>query len=130
MPILLLLRASLFASTTSFIKTRGIMASTSHYTTSFRSESIMASSSQQNCSVIDATFGPYAGSCRGGLDFTLLFEEIILCILPLFVAIVASTVRLMFLSKEGIKVIQSPLLPLKLVSVLNSKFFIGRSLNC
>lgn len=34
-----------------------------------------------NCD-LDDTFGPSAASCRGGLDFTLLFEESIFTIAP------------------------------------------------
>ena len=74
---------------------------------------------QQECTIIDGTFGPHAGDCRGGLDFTLLFEDTILCILPLVAVIFASVIRLMFLSKRSIKVISSHLISSKMVSVLN-----------
>jgi hypothetical protein len=77
----------------------------------------MASTSSSLCSVIDDTFGPYAGDCRGGLDFTLLFEESILSILPLALVLLAAPLRLLHLYKGGVKVTQSPLLRLKLVSV-------------
>ena len=73
---------------------------------------------QQECTIIDDTFGPHAGDCRGGLDFTLLFEDTILCILPLVVVIFASVIRLMFLSKRSNKVISSHLLSAKIVSIL------------
>jgi ATP-binding cassette subfamily C (CFTR/MRP) protein 1 len=74
---------------------------------------------QQECAVIDSTFGPHAGDCRGGLDFTLLFEETIFCILPLVVLIVASAIRFMFLSKRSIKVISSHLVSSKMVSIFS-----------
>lgn len=72
--------------------------------------------SSSNCTKIDNTFGPYAGECRGGLDFTLLFEDTILTILPLGLTIIAASLRFMFLSKEGIKVIPNLFVYIKLVS--------------
>ncbi|KAF4630786.1 hypothetical protein G7Y89_g7350 [Cudoniella acicularis] len=74
------------------------------------------SPASSNCTIIDSTFGPYAGECRGGFDFTLLFEEAILCILPLGLALLASPIRFILLSKEGIKVIPNRFLYVKLVS--------------
>jgi hypothetical protein len=46
------------------------------------------SDSRTPCSIaVEDTFGPIVdGSCLGGFDFTLLFEEAILTILPLGVA--------------------------------------------
>ncbi|CAG8957988.1 hypothetical protein HYFRA_00000331 [Hymenoscyphus fraxineus] len=72
--------------------------------------------SSLDCTAIDNAFGPYAGECRGGLDFTLLFEDAILGILPLGLALIASAFRFMYLSREGIKVIPNVFLYVKLTS--------------
>jgi ATP-binding cassette, subfamily C (CFTR/MRP), member 1 len=77
----------------------------------------MASYSVHFCSVVDDSFGPYAGYCRGGFDFTLLFEEIILTIVPLASLFIASLLRLVYLLRQTIKVYPSPLLYVKLVSI-------------
>ncbi|KAH6703299.1 multidrug resistance protein MDR [Leptodontidium sp. MPI-SDFR-AT-0119] len=69
----------------------------------------MASHSVDFCSVVDDSFGPYAGYCRGGFDFTLLFEETILTIAPLASLFIASLLRLVYLSRQTIKVYPSPL---------------------
>lgn len=68
------------------------------------------------CDKIDDTFGPYAGSCRGGFDFTLLFEETILTILPIALLLLVALIRLPYLFKRQTKVVWSYLLPLKMVS--------------
>jgi ATP-binding cassette subfamily C (CFTR/MRP) protein 1 len=68
-----------------------------------------------SCSKVDSTFGPYAGHCRGGFDFTLLFEETILTILPLVAIIAVAPFRLYYLFKKDTKVGQSIILPTKLV---------------
>jgi hypothetical protein len=79
----------------------------------------MASSSSTaastSCARIDDSFGPHAKACRGGFDFTLLFEESILSIPPLAMLLVLAPLRILYLSKKQKKVVQSPLLPLKLV---------------
>jgi hypothetical protein len=41
-----------------------------------------------DCTSIDNTVRLYAGHCRGGFDFPLLFEESILILLPISLAIV------------------------------------------
>jgi hypothetical protein len=65
----------------------------------------------------DNQFGPWAGrDCRGGFDFTLLFEESIL-VLPvqaLFLYMVP--VRLFNVMRQGVKVRTSPLRLWKFVS--------------
>ncbi|TAQ85919.1 hypothetical protein B7494_g5754 [Chlorociboria aeruginascens] len=61
------------------------------------------------CPAIDNTFGPWATQCRGGLDFTLLFEETILTILPLSFMIFATFFRLVYLSKRQNKVTRNSL---------------------
>ncbi|KAL8774136.1 MAG: hypothetical protein Q9209_001244 [Squamulea sp. 1 TL-2023] len=60
--------------------------------------------SYQLCSRVDDTFGPYADSCRGGFDFTLLFEESILSILPLCLLLVVVPFRIVYLVRRTIKI--------------------------
>lgn len=57
-----------------------------------------------------------AGSCRGGFDFSLLFEETILEILPIILMLIVIPVRLWHLSQKRNKVVGSWLLLVKLVS--------------
>ena len=68
-----------------------------------------------SCKQIDATFGPYAGDCRGGFDFTLLFEESILSILPLGLLLIIVPFRVSYLFRRTIKVDPSSWLASKLV---------------
>ncbi|KAL9030430.1 MAG: hypothetical protein Q9196_001447 [Gyalolechia fulgens] len=70
----------------------------------------------ESCLVVDDTFGPYAGSCRGGFDFTLLFEESILSILPLCLLLIIVPFRVVYLLRRRIKVYRNFLLPSKLLS--------------
>ncbi|KAL6705718.1 hypothetical protein ACN47E_006507 [Coniothyrium glycines] len=75
----------------------------------------MESYSHQACSSVDDTFGPSAGSsCRGGFDFTLLFIELFLSILPLVVIISITPFRVLHLWKEQTKVSRTSLLYIKL----------------
>ncbi|KAH8599078.1 ABC transporter-like protein [Bisporella sp. PMI_857] len=54
----------------------------------------------------DNVFGPrVAVSCRGGLDFTLLFEQAILSIVPSGIAIVASAAYLYHFWRQSVKTI-------------------------
>ena len=69
-----------------------------------------------SCADIDNTFGPHAGYCRGGFDFTLLFEEGILTLLPVAIFLIAAPARIYYLLGKQSKVIGSSLLILKLVS--------------
>lgn len=71
--------------------------------------------SQISCKFVDDTFGPYAGFCRGGFDFTLLFEESILSIVPLVLLIGVIPLRLLYLIRRSPKVEGGFLLPSKLV---------------
>lgn len=71
--------------------------------------------SQILCKLVDDTFGPYAGHCRGGFDFTLLFEESILSIVPLVLLIGVIPLRILYLIRRSIKVERGFLLPSKLV---------------
>lgn len=67
------------------------------------------------CRQVDDTFGPYAQSCRGGFDFTLLFEESILSILPLGLLLTVVPFRISYLFRRTIKVDPSSWLASKLV---------------
>jgi len=70
-----------------------------------------------SCAHVDDSFGPHAGSCRGGFDFTLLFEETILAILPVGLLVVALPFRGRFLLRKAKKVTNGVSLAiLKLVS--------------
>ncbi|KAK4224363.1 hypothetical protein QBC38DRAFT_18446 [Podospora fimiseda] len=57
------------------------------------------------CTRLDDSFGPHAGTCRGGFDFTLLFEETILIILPLGLLLLALPLRVGYLWKRTKKTI-------------------------
>lgn len=84
----------------------------------------MASSSsfKPSCRDVDNTMHAWAGSCRGGLDFTLLFEETILEILPISLIIMIIPLRIWQLSQKRPKVVSSYLLPFKLVSAKNLSY--------
>ena len=71
--------------------------------------------SAAECNAIDQTFGPWAGPCRGGFDFTFLFESAILSILPLAVMIVLAPLRIQYLLRRTTKVVPSSLLSAKMV---------------
>jgi hypothetical protein len=57
------------------------------------------------CSRLDDSFGPHAGDCRGGFDFTLLFEEAILTIVPLGLLLIVLPPRIWYLLKREKKVL-------------------------
>ncbi|KAK4133595.1 P-loop containing nucleoside triphosphate hydrolase protein [Trichocladium antarcticum] len=63
----------------------------------------MAQPTPLPCPRLDNTFGPHAGDCRGGFDFTLLFEETILTLLPLSLVLLALPSRLSFLLRRANK---------------------------
>lgn len=69
----------------------------------------------ESCHRVDDTFGPYAGSCRGGFDFTLLFEESLLSIVPLCLVLAVVPFRVVYLFRRTVKVDRNFLLPSKLV---------------
>jgi hypothetical protein len=46
-----------------------------------------------DCTSIDNTVKLYAGHCRGGFDFPLLFEESILILLPIVLAVLIAAVN-------------------------------------
>ncbi|KAJ6102982.1 hypothetical protein N7486_005409 [Penicillium sp. IBT 16267x] len=75
-----------------------------------------SNSSAASCRQIDNTMHVWAGSCRGGFDFTLLFEETILQILPIALILMLVPFRIIQLSHKRRKVIDSWLLLLKLVA--------------
>jgi ATP-binding cassette subfamily C (CFTR/MRP) protein 1 len=58
----------------------------------------MASSS---CAVVDDSWGPHAGDCRGGFDLTLLFQETILAIPIASLLLLASPLRVFYLLRKG-----------------------------
>jgi hypothetical protein len=69
-----------------------------------------------SCAVVDNSFGPHAGDCRGGFDLTLLFEESILVLPLLSLLLLAAPGRLVYLlRKGGVKVERNYLLHSKLV---------------
>ncbi|KFA71226.1 hypothetical protein S40288_03837 [Stachybotrys chartarum IBT 40288] len=69
------------------------------------------------CTLVDDTFGPYAGDCRGGFDLTLLFEESILALPLISLLLLAVPCRTFYLLHKGVvKVQTSPLLHCKLVN--------------
>ncbi|KAK0701169.1 hypothetical protein B0T21DRAFT_435070 [Apiosordaria backusii] len=55
------------------------------------------------CAHLDDSFGPHAGECRGGFDFTLLFEETILTILPAGLMLLVSLPRVWFMWRKAKK---------------------------
>ncbi|CAH0043540.1 unnamed protein product [Clonostachys solani] len=59
----------------------------------------------------DDTFGPVVSHCRGGFDFTLLFEQAILSILPSVLVLAASVYRLLGLRRQSVKTITKPRAP-------------------
>ncbi|KAK4224171.1 P-loop containing nucleoside triphosphate hydrolase protein [Podospora fimiseda] len=66
------------------------------------------------CSITDKSLGPWAGdSCRGGLDFTLLFEEAVLSVLPTALLIIVTPVQIAWLYGRPKQTSNGLLLPLK-----------------
>ena len=69
-------------------------------------------------SCTDDSFGPWAGAtCRGGFDFTLLFEEAIFSILFTSLFLLAALTPIVKLAREPVKVRSSPLKWFKQVRV-------------
>ncbi|KAK3311692.1 P-loop containing nucleoside triphosphate hydrolase protein [Chaetomium strumarium] len=56
------------------------------------------------CGRVDDSFSPHAGDCRGGFDFTLLFEESILTLLPAGLILLLVPPRVWFLWRREKKV--------------------------
>ncbi|KAF2707684.1 hypothetical protein K504DRAFT_483031 [Pleomassaria siparia CBS 279.74] len=77
----------------------------------------MASNATMSCLSVDNTLGPWAGEkCRGGFDFTLLFEESVLSIAPLALLLCIAPFRVIRLWGKQTKVSRSLLLSSKLVT--------------
>ncbi|KAF4440782.1 hypothetical protein F53441_12190 [Fusarium austroafricanum] len=69
-----------------------------------------------NCQLFsEDTFGPVVKGCRSNFDFTLLFEETILCILPACVAVSLAIVRILRLRTNRTIFKGGWILPLKLI---------------
>lgn len=74
------------------------------------------------CSIaVEDSFGPQVVGCLGGFDFTLLFEESILSILPMSVVLLFLPARIAHLFKNERKVYEGLLHNLKLVRELVNK---------
>ncbi|EXM19442.1 hypothetical protein FOTG_12493 [Fusarium oxysporum f. sp. vasinfectum 25433] len=70
-----------------------------------------------NCLLhVEDTFGPVVKGCGSNFDFTLLFEETILCILPLCVAICLAVFRITRLWTKPVIFKGCFILPLKLIA--------------
>ncbi|KAF7117581.1 hypothetical protein CNMCM5793_006633 [Aspergillus hiratsukae] len=67
----------------------------------------MIGSSPLSCQQVDNTLHVPALSCRGGFDFSLLFEESILGILPLGIILIITPFRLYHLFRRQAKVVAS-----------------------
>lgn len=67
------------------------------------------------CANIDRTNGPSAGSCRGGFDFTVKFEELFLTVIPSCLFLAATLLRMLFLYKQQVKTKQTSITFLKWV---------------
>ncbi|KAJ5160374.1 uncharacterized protein N7482_007378 [Penicillium canariense] len=74
------------------------------------------SSSGPLCHELDNMLRVDAGSCRGGFDFSLLFEETILTLLPIALISLLVPLRIWQLSLKRRKVVGSWLLPIKLAA--------------
>ena len=77
----------------------------------------MVSESSIWCEGKDDTFGPHADGCRGGFDFTLMFEETVLTIIPLAFILICAPFRTLYLLRKRTKVHRSWLLIVKLVCI-------------
>ncbi|KAI1930027.1 hypothetical protein LOZ60_001286 [Ophidiomyces ophidiicola] len=77
----------------------------------------MASLNLSSCAQIDDTFGPYALHCRNSFDFTLLFEETLLTIVPIGLLMLITPFRIFYLLKKQKKVNDGPLIHLKLTAL-------------
>ena len=65
----------------------------------------------------DAAFGPVVdAACRGGFDFTLVFEQSIFVLLPASLLILVAPLRLIQLRKASVKVTDHVSRAIKLVS--------------
>lgn len=75
----------------------------------------------------DAAFGPaVTDECRDGFDFTIVFEQSMLVILPASLLLVAAPIRLAHLRNASVKVAGQRLRLAKLVSPLRDAQTIQR----
>lgn len=65
----------------------------------------------------DNTFGPAVGDRRGGFDFTLLFEQTILSIVPNVVLLLLAPFRIVHLLRSAKKTLDDDVLKVKAVSL-------------
>jgi ATP-binding cassette subfamily C (CFTR/MRP) protein 1 len=79
-----------------------------------------------DCIAIDNIVQLHAGECRGGFDFTLLFEESILILLPIALAVLLAAFRLTTLLRSPITTASLWLSVTKIVSLFDP--FIGSSI--
>lgn len=64
----------------------------------------------------DQAFGPgVSEACRGGLDFTLLFEQALFTLVPATIFLFAFPFRLVYLAKSEVRARASPIRTAKLV---------------
>jgi hypothetical protein len=68
---------------------------------------------------IENSFGPKVKICRGGFDFTVLFEQVFLSIIPSAIFLSLLAFRVVLLRRESLKVNCGYLLPAKIVSCLH-----------
>lgn len=68
-----------------------------------------------DCTAIDNTVQLYAHECRGGFDFPLLFEESILILLPICLAVLIAVFRLASLLRSPVTTASGWLIAPKLV---------------
>jgi hypothetical protein len=67
---------------------------------------------------VEDEFGPIVDGCGSNFDFTLLFEETVLSILPLCITIGLAILRVLQLWRQRVIVNSGFLLPYKLVRLL------------
>ena len=72
-----------------------------------------------DCTSIDNTVQLYAGHCRGGFDFPLLFEEAILILLPIALAVLIAAVRFTSLLRSPVTTVSTWVGAVKTVSILS-----------
>jgi len=73
-----------------------------------------------DCTAIDNNVQLHAGECRGGFDFTLLFEESILILLPISLAVLIAALRFTTLLRSPVTTASLLLGVTKIVSRLDS----------
>ena len=69
----------------------------------------------------DLTLGPFVSGCRGDFDFTILFERLILSVVPSVCFLVLSSYRIWYLRSRRIVIKGHFLFLTKLVSICNQR---------